>query len=192
MTIQEIYQRITSLDRKGMTTLVGIDGCGGSGKTTLATELGVLDKGISVVHMDDFDLPTNGKLIGSPFEKPVGADVDWQRLERQVLIPLSRNNAARYNRAGHPGLDKVSPGGIVLIEGVFSIRNEISSYYHLTIWIECAKEIRLRRGLARDGEQARDRWEKDWIPMEERYMSVQEPQRKATVVIDGSGDFTKA
>lgn len=192
MTIQEIYQRITSLDRKGMTTLVGIDGCGGAGKTTFATKLSLFDKGISVIHMDDFDLPTNGKLIGSPFEKPVGADVDWQRLERQVLIPLTQNNAARYKRALYSGLRKVSPGGIVLVEGVFSIRNELSPYYHLTIWIECAKEIRLMRGLARDGEQARDRWEKDWIPMEERYMSIQEPQKRATLVIDGSGDLTKA
>ncbi len=187
--LEEVLQAITPQKRKSTTYMIGIDGYGASGKTTLAANVQAKMPEIHVVHMDDFDLATNGKLLGDPLTKPIGADTDWRRVEEEVLLPLSKDIPARYSRrewgtGKHIEWCNITPGGIVLIEGVFATRNELFSYYDLTVWLDCSREQRLLRGLQRDGEAARDKWLKDWIPMEDRYVSAHSPQTKAAIRIN--------
>jgi hypothetical protein len=46
--------------------------------------------------------------------------------------------------------------------------------------------VRLKRGIARDGEAIRSRWMDEWAPAEDRYFSEQQPHVFAHVVIDGA------
>jgi uridine kinase len=65
-------------------------------------------------------------------------------------------------------------------------------FFDFSIWVECPRSIRLARGLARDGEAARSRWEDDWMPGEERYLETERPRDRAALVCDGArGDVAE-
>lgn len=174
--------------------LVAIDGPGGSGKTFLAESLRrILSESAvpaSTIHVDDFFLPSGLRPTGAPTEKPIGGDFDWCRLRDQVLRPLRTGASARYDRYdwGKDSLTdscEVSPDRVVLVEGVYSSRREVAEFYDLRIWVDCPRELRLLRGLERDGEAARRRWEEDWMPSEDRYMQEHRPQELADAIVHG-------
>ena len=173
-------------EREGA-SLVGIDGCGGAGKSALARLLAGEMPGSCIVEMDDFYRPGRDRRSSS---QEIGGHFDWQRLEHQVLAPLSKGRDARYQRYDWD-LDELNtwreiPGhGVVLVEGVSCMRRELRGYYAFTIWVETSRDTRLARGLARDGEGARDRWVDDWMPAEERYVAVHAPAGATDLVVIG-------
>ena len=145
-----------------------------------------------VVEMDDFFLPSSARLPGDPRSKPVGADFDWQRLRAQVLLPLGQDQPGRYQRYDWDhdrltGWHTVPVGGVVVVEGVYSTRDELAAWYDVTVWLECPGEIRLARGIARSGESIREIWEQDWMVAEDLYIQRQHPELRADVHIDSSG-----
>ena len=165
------------------TLLVGVDGCGASGKSAVASWIARELGDVPIVHVDDFYLPQGAEAVGGHF--------DWKRLEREVLSPLAAGRAARYqvydwsrNELGE--WRDVAPGGRVVVEGVTAMRREIAARYDLTIWVECPRELRLARGLARDGEGARAQWVEDWMAAEDRYIAEHRPGERADLVVDGA------
>ena len=195
MRAGELAARLRALHATRRTLLVAIDGAGGSGKSRLAddlrTRLTASHVPTSIVEVDDFFLPSRRRPRGPASEKPIGGDFDWQRLRQEVLEPLRRGQAARYSRYDWAademaGMSEVSPHGVVFVEGVYSSRRELASLYDLRIWVECPRELRLSRGLARDGETARKLWEEDWMPSEDRYLEEHRPQERADAVVSGT------
>ncbi|WP_067935868.1 uridine kinase family protein [Alicyclobacillus kakegawensis] len=189
-----LHQLLSSFDkthRKQSTLLVGIDGCGGSGKSTLAKELQHAYDNVTIVHMDDFFLPSNQRVDAPPKQKPIGADFDWKRLFNQVLEPVSQDKEGRYQRYDWE-MDNLAEwhivpiGGIVIVEGVYSLRREISYKYDISIWVDCPREIRLSRGLERDGEKARDMWENNWMVSEDIYVKEHKPYERADFIAVGT------
>ncbi|KKK39241.1 uridine kinase [Mesobacillus campisalis] len=173
------------------TYLIGIDGFGGSGKSTLADKITEHCANVTIVHMDDFYLPSSEIIQAHPTKKPVGADFDWQRLLKQVIEPLNQEKGGHYQRYDWKTdalaeWHSVSLGGIVIIEGVYSIREELSNLYDLKIWVDCPREIRLSRGIERDGEEAREMWENNWMLSEDIYFEKQKPIERADMVVDGT------
>jgi uridine kinase len=80
-------------------------------------------------------------------------------------------------------------GGMVIVEGISSIRRELADFYDFKIWIECPADLRLARGIERDGENARPIWEDYWMPEENRYWANHKPFDSAHIVVDGSGSL---
>ncbi len=80
-----------------------------------------------------------------------------------------------------------SVAGVVIVEGNYVIRPELRGYYDLRIWVEAPYDLRLQRGITRDGEQARTRWVEEWMPEEDRYVAASRPADYADVLVDGSG-----
>ncbi|RDU36071.1 uridine kinase [Neobacillus piezotolerans] len=188
---EQLAAAIDTLPRKQSTLLIGVDGCGGSGKSTLAKKLKEARKDATVVHMDDFYFPSSQLIQGRPEEKPVGADFDWRRVLNQVLLPLSQNKEGSYQRYDWNSdrlaeWHTVPVGGVVIIEGISSTRHELADYYDLTIFVDCPYEVRLQRGIERDGEEARDRWVNDWMVAEQLYVDAHKPHERANIVIDGT------
>ncbi|HEX6799565.1 MAG TPA: hypothetical protein VF116_17795 [Ktedonobacterales bacterium] len=184
---------LAALPRQMSTLLIGVDGPGGAGKSIFARALAsVLPGDVSVVEMDDFFRPSMERQSGDPRDKPIGADFDWQRLREQVLQPLAHEDTAQYQRYDWD-LDRlaewhaVAPGGIVIVEGVYTTRAELAAYYDYTIWMECPRATRLARGIARSGEAIRPVWERDWMVAEDLYIAAHAPDERATLVIDSSG-----
>ena len=168
-----------------------IDGLGGAGKTLLAEALAG-ELGASVVHGDDFYQPSEERGSFGRGLDEVGEAFDWRRLERQVLVPLSRGEEASYQRYdwNHDRLGdwvSVSGHGTVVVEGVYVLRTELRRYASVSIWVETPRDVRLARGIERDGEAARSRWTDEWMPAEDSYVSAMQPDAAATLVADGRG-----
>lgn len=144
-----------------------------------------------IVHMDDFYLPSQQLIQNKPLNKSIGSDFDWERMRYQVLVPLSNNMEANYQRYDWE-TDQVKEwhivpiGGIVLIEGVYTIRRELEAFYDIKIWVDCPRHTRLSRGLERDGEGARDRWENDWMVSEDIYVKEHNPEQRADIILSGT------
>jgi uridine kinase len=157
---------------------IGIDGRGGAGKTSLATSIESAVAGVAVVHVDDFAAPHI-------------AEWDWERLQRQVADPLLAGRPAHYQRWDwdrNEGAEwhDVPPDRTVVIEGVSSTRSELAVPWALTIWVDAPRAVRLRRALARDGEEMLGRWLSDWMPSEEAYVARERPQQRVDLVVAGT------
>lgn len=178
-SITEAIKAVQPQDR--LTKIVAIDGYGGSGKSELANRLVRGLRKAAVVRTDDFAQPT---VLGW----------EWDRMRAQVLQPLVSDRPARYQRYDWD-IDKLAEwhdipvGGTLIVEGVSSMRDELGRYWDFAIWLECPYDIRLRRGVERDGEARRSQWTAVWMPEEDEYFHAQRPDQKADLVIDSSRPF---
>ncbi|MES1246767.1 MAG: hypothetical protein ABUS54_03730 [Actinomycetota bacterium] len=156
------------------TRIVAIDGCGGAGKSTLAAAL-ARELGATVVHTDDF----------ASWDDPVGW---WPSLLEQVLEPLAAGRSATFvpNSWGGPERPPVTvePGRTVIVEGVTASREAFRPYLAYSIWVETPRELRLARGLARDGVDALPLWER-WMAEEDAYVERERPAEHADAVLAG-------
>lgn len=190
ITNSELAAAIQSVEAPA-TRLVLIDGLGGAGKSVLAEALAA-ELQASLVAGDDFYLPSVERKRAGLRSDAVGASYDWRRLERQVLAPLSRGEGARYQRYDWDNdclgdWVAVPAKSTVAVEGVYLLRDQLRHYASVSIWVETPREVRLARGIERDGEAARSRWIHEWMPAEDAYLSAMRPDAAATLVIDGRG-----
>jgi uridine kinase len=162
--IDEVVRALRELQSQQSLVIAAIDGRGGAGKSTLAATLRE-ELGASVVAIDDFYrvMDETKRFELSP-EAGHHQNFDWQRLQTQVLEPLRRGEPAKYDRfdwiARELGsIAEVSPGGIVVVEGIASLRPELRSFYDYAIYVETPLDVcneRLReRG---DSEALISRW----------------------------------
>jgi uridine kinase len=161
------------------TRLIAIDGPGGAGKTSLATWLGK-ELDAPVVHTDEF----------ASWEDTVNW---WPELIERVLEPLAAGEPARYQPTSWAGEKHepvvLDPGvGTVILEGVTATRRAFRPYLAYSIWIETERTLRLQRGIARDGELAREQWER-WMAEEDRYIAAERPAAHADAVLRGDRDL---
>lgn len=161
------------------TCLVAIDGHGGAGKSTLAHRLADRRRGATVIHTDDF---ANAGMHNG---------LNVERLLEQVIEPLSRDDAARYQRFDWLSQSlaewrDVPAGGLFIVEGVSAMRHELArAGWDLTVWVETPREICLQRGLARDGVEAQHHW-LQWFEQEDHYVAREDPASRADLVVSGA------
>jgi uridine kinase len=171
--------------RLGPVRLVAVDGPAGSGKTTfaarLATELAT-EVAAQVVHADDLfkgwrDLPFM-----------------WPRVEEWVLGPLRSGRDAAYRTydwAAERFRDewvRVPVPEVLILEGVGSARAAVAGELTLAIYVTADRELRLTRGIDRDGEALRGEW-LQWLADEEIHFAADRTRERADVVVDGSQAF---
>jgi uridine kinase len=82
------------------------------------------------------------------------------------------------------------PGGTVLLEGVTASRRAFRPYLAYSIWVETDRDVRLQRGLDRDGEGSRSQWER-WIAAEDQYLESERPADHVELVLRGDADLWK-
>ncbi|MEO5575838.1 MAG: uridine kinase [Gaiellaceae bacterium] len=167
---------------KRMTTrIIAIDGAGGSGKSSLADRLADEWGGVPIVHTDDF----------ASWDNPLDW---WPRLIEDVLEPLLRGaKSIRYRRSvwdsAQPELWGEFPASeFLILEGVSASREAFRPFLTYSIWIETPRELRLRRGLERDGLEARTQWE-EWMAEEDDYVRRERPQQHVDLVLPGDRDL---
>ena len=164
------------MERPGPVRIVAIDGPGGAGKTTLAQQLSDAAGGAPVVHTDDF-----ATRDGATW---------WPRFLEQVIEPLINGAPAQYQRydwvTGEPAeWHTVEQAPIVIIEGVSSARGEWASHLSFVVWVETPRNERLRRGLERDGIDARSDWDA-WMAEEDVHFANDPTRERADLVVDGT------
>lgn len=184
----EIVERaLVASPRLGRVRLVCVDGPAGSGKTTAAGRVQVLAtaRGLDtrVVHLDDLYAGWSG-LEGSL----------WPRLSAQVLEPLRRGVPGRFQRydwvagAFADWVDVPVPELLVL-EGCGSARRDCDPFAVLRVWVEADDALRLARGLARDGEGAREQWLR-WMDDERAHFARERTRERADISLDEFGRMT--
>ncbi len=174
----------------GRTTLAAIDGLGGAGKSTLAAQIAEEIERSAVVSVDDFYRPITASARAELGPKD-GYDryFDWKRLRDDVLVLLSRGSRARYRRydwaTGRLAeWQEVEPGGLVIVEGVYSMRPELRPFYAATVYVDTPRDRRLERMRNRGNEDVS--WLDHWMAAEDWYEEHERPKEHADLVVDGS------
>lgn len=183
---------VVTLVHKGLPSgaaLLAIDGLGGSGKSVLGAALADA-LGAQLVHVDDFYRPEGDE---APEGSGHGALFDLDRLRREVLEPLSRGREAALHRydweSGQIVPGSVLAGGrLTIVEGVYSTRRDLRRYYDFSVWVDASETTRLRRGVERDGEEARGEWVDVWMPAERAYCADEQPAAHADLRLDADLD----
>jgi energy-coupling factor transporter ATP-binding protein EcfA2 len=187
LSLSELARSIaSSTPTLGRSRLVCIDGPAGSGKTTLAGQLrDALQKRsgwqVQVLHMDDFYRGWTGlddELTG--------------RIEAQVLAALRRQLPARYQRydwerAAFTEWHDVPVGPALILEGVGSGAIRFADSTTLLMWVEAPAEVRLARGVSRDGEPLREEWVR-WMRLEAAFAATNRTRERADILLDGTPD----
>ena len=137
----------------------------------------------------DFYRPSTQRV--APPRVP-GAHWDLERLVTDVPGPHAAGRAAHYQRYDWDDdrlaeWREVRADAIVVLEGVYTSTELLRPYIDYAIWVDCAYEVRLQRGLERDGEGMRAEWVEQWMPAENRYVEAERPDVGADLVLDGCG-----
>jgi uridine kinase len=192
MTTQEAVRAACALlnELAGGRRIVGIDGAGGAGKSTLARGIGDAFAGRAmIIACDDFYRPLSGKQYSSLSpEEAYENYFDWRRLRDETLMPLRGGKRARYQRYDWSSdrlaeWIEIEPRDIVLVEGVFSTRPELRPLLDVAIFIETPYAERLRRMLARP--QSSTSWVERWMAAEDWYLEHIAPHDHPDLIVEG-------
>jgi uridine kinase len=169
--------------RLGRIRLISVDGPAGSGKSSLASRLAdrAEARGLSVLvlHMDDL------------YDGWDGAARGFGLLRDHVLSRLAEGREGRYRRydwnLGAYAERHVVPVSVdlLIVEGVTAADRGAEPWPSLRIWIETSNDVRLDRGIDRDGEALRDRW-LDWMRWERDHFAAENTRERADVIVDGN------
>lgn len=80
----------------------------------------------------------------------------------------------------------VDPGGVVLIEGVCSSRRVFRPYLAAAVWVDTPREVRLDRGLDRDGATAVGLWSAWMVEEYYAWIADERPAEAADLIVPGS------
>ena len=176
----EVARAVLAAPAVDGTRVVGVDGPSGSGKSTLARRLRARLPGSGLVAVDDF----------VSWSDPGGW---WPRFDAQVLRPLLAGQPARHQVRDWSGDEfGTALGGwrhlpwapVVLVEGVTCTRREAAPRLAYAIWVEAPAPLRLSRGLARDGADHLDLWQR-WMAWERGFFAADETRERADLRVDG-------
>jgi phosphoribulokinase len=170
---------------------VGVDGQGGSGKSTFARELlQILPITACIVHGDDFysEMSTTERESLDP-EEGYQRYFDWRRLKSEVLRSIGDDSAApRYRQynwdtCGLGGWLVISMPEVVIVEGVYTLRPELRDAFDITVFLQAGKGTRLRRQISR-GENS-SFWIEHWIAAEDYYIANTGPWEWVDFTVQG-------
>lgn len=188
MTMDELVALINALVARAPLTMVAIDGPSGSGKSTLSRTLNALLPGSQVVDLEFFytDIgvdPPDGLAPEECYEQ----HVDWRALDAQVLRPLRRGEPGRYQlydwiAEKRTGWVEVRPEGVVLVDGLYSMRPELMDTYDLTVYVDAPPTDRSARLAGRPDNPV---WVERWAIGFDWYIDHMRVKERADVVIDG-------
>jgi len=170
---------------------VAIDGPAGSGKSSLGKFLN--DNFIcNVFHMDDFFLPPEKKTEIRLAE--VGGNVDYERFKEEIIGNVMSGNNFTFNVYDCHTLSFFETGKVFqkrlnIVEGVYSMHPSYINIYDYKIFLNVNKNKQKQRILDRSNEKKLERFEKVWLPMENRYFEATDLKNKCDVVFDTSELF---
>ena len=173
---QVLDHALSSPPTLGPGRLICIDGLAGAGKTTLSASI-VQRSGATLLHADDL-LDGWGGLPG------LSASIE------ALLRPLADGQQSCWRRwdwvsSAWAGEHPLLPAPLLVIEGVGSGAAAYDELITTLVWIEAGRDVRLTRGLARDGEHARDEWE-NWLDDEAALHARERTRERADLVYSTS------
>ncbi|HEY8720872.1 uridine kinase [Pengzhenrongella sp.] len=180
--IERLAARVRGSEpRLGPVRLVCIDGPAGSGKTTLAgrlaAELGP-------------ELEARVLLVDELLEGWGGLHTVWPRVQEGVLDNLAQGRPGQYRPYDWVAEEfaaedrEVPVPDVLVLEGCGSARRAVDGVAVLKIWVEAPQDLRLARGMARDGEALRPQW-LAWMVDEAALFAAEDTRARADVIVPG-------
>jgi uridine kinase len=178
-------------------TLIGIDGLGGSGKSMYAYKLQRQLEGSVILHLDDFVHKKKVRYNKNYEEWYCYYHLQWRYdyLIQKLLLPLKsgldvNETIEVYNKETDSyKLRKIEipVGTTVIIEGVFLQRPELRAYFETVIYLDVEQETRLKRISDRDTymgskEEIALRYVERYFPAEEKYIEQCNPLALADLI----------
>jgi uridine kinase len=166
----------------GRTRLVCVDGPAGSGKSTLGAavaRVAAAHGSALLLHMDDMYEGWSGLADALP------------RVAAEIVEPLRSGRLGRYRRydwrAGRfAEAHDVSPVDVLVLEGVGSGAASYADAITTLVWVEAPVDLRLERGIARDGDEQLPHW-LTWMDEEAVVHTRERTRDRADVFVDGTG-----
>lgn len=173
--------------RRKRAPVLAVDGCSGSGKSYLA---GLLARvyGNGAVHLDDFFLQP-GQRTPERLAEP-GGNIDYERFEREVLPALQARQDFSYQAfdcgtMALDGLRSVAAQPFTLVEGVYAMHPRFRGAYDGALFLTVPRPVQLER-IARRSGPLLERFQREWIPLEDRYFAACGVAEACDCVIDTS------
>jgi len=172
MPIKKIINAAEELIKNNTHIIIAIDGRCGAGKTTLSEKLKA-EFSANLIHTDDFFLPEDKKTEKRLSE--AGGNIDYERFYNEVIKKLKNIEGFSFRpyNCTLKTLDRpiiIVPEPVTIIEGSYSLHPFFGDYADLRIFMDISPEEQKKRLKARN-ECLLERFENEWIPMEERYFN---------------------
>ena len=178
--------------------LVALDGPSGAGKSTIAAAVAAATSA-TVVPSDDFFA---AEITDVQWEARSGAErardaIDWRRLRRDALEPLRAWKPAAWHAFDFQAgirLDgtyamcaeiiRRKPAALIILEGAYSSRPELTDLIDLSVLIDAPTSIRQQRLAARETEGFLLAWHARWDVAEEFYFTHVRPRSSFGLIVD--------
>lgn len=172
--IQRFFPALCAVDalvRSKERAVVAIDGCSGSGKSYLGSVIEKLFP-CNLFHMDDYFLQP-GQRTPERLAEP-GGNLDYERFEAEIIQKMGLNKKIVFRKfdCSTQTLQsprETEPAPLTVLEGVYSCHPRWREKLDLKIFLTVRPEIQRKRILLRSGPQMLERFEQQWIPLEDRY-----------------------
>ncbi len=182
-----LIRKIASLlEKTDNRLIIAIDGRCASGKTTAAELISKLFDA-QTVHMDDFFLPP--ELRYNERLNEIGGNIHYERFADEVLPNLRADTPFTHRVFDCSTFDyskklhTISPSNVVIVEGVYSLHPSFGEYYDIAVFADVTHSEQLARIKKRGDSALLQRFENEWIPMEERYFKAFGIQEKCELTI---------
>ncbi|MGI5897366.1 MAG: uridine kinase family protein [Oscillospiraceae bacterium] len=180
-----LIKSVDDLLKKQNRVVLAIDGRCASGKTTAAEMLAFLWNA-PVVHMDDFFLPS--ELRTSERLNEPGGNVHYERFQDEVLPGLRVGGQISYRKFDCSTLQyseviHIPPSSVVIVEGAYCLHPRFGDYADQSVFFHITPDEQIQRIKERNGLEMAKLFQDKWIPMEEKYFSEFELQKKVNLMI---------
>lgn len=192
------------LDEKNIVT-VGIDGLGGAGKSTIADRVSdaLTSNGVHVIllHIDDFITTRAVRYDPNYPQWQCYYELQWRYGYFREVIGRLLTNGDRvevelYDKDNDSYIRRdfcTTKRTVILTEGIFLQRKELSGIFDLMAYVDVSQEERLRRVIGRDtyiGNEGEiiEKYENRYFPAERIYFSQYRPDLSADILIKQSLD----
>lgn len=167
--------------------ILAIDGMCGSGKTTLAQYLSSIFH-TSIIHMDNFFLPFERKTPKRLAE--AGGNIDYERFLEIAIPALQRRKPFSYlayncQTSAYDREIEIEQCELIIVEGSYSLHQKFGPYYDMSLFLSVDFEEQLQRLEKRCNNQTKfQRFQTEWIPMENFYHEKQHVLQRADMIIN--------
>lgn len=164
--------------------LIVIDGMCAGGKTTLGKLLQERYGG-NLFHMDDFFLQSHQRTQARLAEP--GGNVDYERFREEIVEHLADEQGLCYGvydcrKQQITETRQVPWQRITIVEGCYSAHPYFEQVPDLQFFLEVDADEQIRRIRERNGERMLERFQKEWIPMENKYFEAFQIREKSICV----------
>ena len=186
-TVSCLQKHVDDLLKTGRQIVIAIDGKCTAGKTTLAAAL-EKEYDCNVFHMDDFFLRPEQRTA-ERYAEP-GGNVDYERFREEVLVPLKKGEPFSYRPFSCKTFClseavEVTPKVLNIVEGTYCLHPYFGNVYDLKLVLSLDPELQRER-INQRPKYLRERFFRDWIPMEQLYFDHFQIPERADLYLDMS------